>query len=74
MYQKLADQMEGTQIEFEMAVEKKPALKEFADEVTEKVESMCKFKKICIKFTIGMESYLKKDTPPQLHPDVHVHM
>ena len=66
--------MEGTQIAFEMAVESKPALQEFADEVNEKVESMSSFKKTYMKFTIGTDAYLKKDTPPQLYPDVHVHM
>ena len=54
------------QVEFEMAAESKQSLKEFAEEVTEKLDGMTTFKKSYIKFTIGLESYLKKDTHPHM--------
>jgi len=49
------------QLEFEIALETKPALKEFGEEATEKVHGMASFKKTYMKFTLGLESYLKKD-------------
>ena len=58
--------MEALQVEFEIAVDSKQSLKEFAEDVTDKLGGMTTFKKSYIKFTIGLESYLKKDTPPHI--------
>ena len=63
-WQKCFDQMEAVQFEFEIAAETKKSLTEFLAEVVEKLEGMKTFKKTYMKFTIGVESYLKKDTPP----------
>ena len=60
-WQKCLEQLESLQLEFEIALETKPALKEFGEEATEKVHGMASFKKTYMKFTLGLESYLKKD-------------
>ena len=78
-WQKCYEQLESLQLEFEMAVEEKPCLKEFADEVSEKVSVMAAFKKVYMKFSLGLEQYLKKDrstytpVPHNTHICIHAY-
>ena len=46
-----------------MAAEDKEALKGFLGEITEKMEHMKAFKKQYSKFSISLDSYLKKECP-----------
>jgi len=62
------EQMESLQMEFEVAVEVNPKLKEFMEEVAEKVEAMKDFKKTYTKFNISLDAYLKK---PELPHDIY---
>ena len=55
-------------MEFEVAVEGNPKLKEFMEEVAEKVEAMKDFKKTYTKFNISLDAYLKK---PELPHDIY---
>jgi hypothetical protein len=77
-WQKCYEQLESLQLEFEMAVEGKPCLKEFAAEASEKVSGMAAFKKTYMKFSLGLDQYLKKDTlhapaPHHTHDCIHVY-
>ena len=72
--------MESLSAELEMASESKPHFKEFLGDVNDKVTTMTTFKKVCIKFTIGLEQYLKKDSrdlhaksPHRTHIYIHVY-
>jgi hypothetical protein len=69
-YQKCYEQVESLQLEFEMAVESKPSLKEFAAEASEQVSGMAAFKKTYMKFSLGLDQYLRKETlhEPPCHP------
>ena len=60
--------MESLQVEFEIAVEGSPKLKEFLDEVGYKLDAMKDFKKTYIKFSISLDAYLKK---PELPHDIY---
>ena len=49
------------QLEFDIAVESKACLQEFAEEVSEKVSGMADFKKKYMRFSIGVDQYLKQE-------------
>jgi hypothetical protein len=60
-----------------MAVADKPGLQEESKEVIEKVEVMASFKKTYLKFSLGLDRYLKKDTlhaPSSHHTHICIHV
>ena len=59
-WQKKLVKMESLQVEFEVAVEGKPELQKFLEEVNDKMEQMILFKKTFLKFWLGLEGFLKK--------------